>query len=98
MSRNIKKISLRDADLLPFTLADVDDEYRDWLHDIEVVRHLDVSRHDRSFEALRAFVSNSVANSNHYMYKIVVRESAQKVGTISLHINSRQKNTYSNNN
>ena len=89
MATRIPTLRLRDVDLIPFTLDDVDAEYYGWLHDIEVIRYLEIARQDRSYKALRNFVTSSIENPEHYLFKIVMCASGKKVGTISQKINTR---------
>lgn len=88
MSAETPTLTLRDVDLVPVALEDADEQYWAWLHDIEVIRLLEVARQDRSREALKAYIAGAITDPNRHFFKIVVRELSSKVGTISLSINS----------
>lgn len=91
MSTESPTLALKDVDLVPFTIDDVDEQYHAWLQDIEVIRYLDAARHDRSMESLRAFVSAAIADPNRHFFKIVLLESTRKVGTSSLTVDPRHR-------
>jgi len=77
-------IRTRDIVLQPFTAEDVDQQYYNWLQDEEIVRYLDVARKDRSPEALLEYV-NQISNSpDNFFFKICLKDSMAKIGTISL--------------
>ncbi len=78
--------SLRSRDYLlrPVTLDDVDERYRGWLLDKEVVRFLHVGMTDRSLASLRAYVEGVLADPDRYFYIIEDPETAQSIGTITL--------------
>jgi RimJ/RimL family protein N-acetyltransferase len=79
-------LALKDIDLVPFGVEDIDAQYCGWLNDIEVIRYLDVARQDRSVKALESYFEGVVADPNRHFFKIVVRDTLTKIGTISLGI------------
>jgi len=91
MSVETPTLNLKDIDLVPIALEDVDEQYCGWLNDIEVIRLLEVARQDRSCEALEAYIANVINDPSRHFFKIVVRELASKVGTISLSLNPIHK-------
>jgi len=86
MSVETPTLALRDIDLVPIAVEDVDSQYCAWLNDIEVIQYLDVARHDRSREALEKYIAGVVADPNRHFFKIVDHETLSKIGTISLGI------------
>lgn len=74
----------RDVDLVPFLEKDVDETYRSWLLDDEVVEFLEVRQMDRSMPALNTYVRGCIDDPNRYFYLIVDRASSRRIGTASL--------------
>ena len=77
-------LKVKGAVLRPFQLEDVDDTYCRWLNDPEVVRYLEARHADRSPEALRAFVKNSLANPNRHFFLVLEDDQDLPIGTASL--------------
>lgn len=79
--------------LLPrFTQADVDSQYFAWLHDDEVVGHLDAIFSDRSMPALQAYVQQQLAAPHVHMFTIRVAETGERIGTAKLTVNTTHNN------
>ena len=90
MSVDTPSLPMKDIDLVPFEQADVDAQYGAWLHDLEVIRLLEVARQNRSKEALLQYVTAVISDPDRHFFKIVAREASEKIGTISLHVNQPQ--------
>lgn len=79
--------------LLPrFTPEDVDSQYYDWLHDDEVVGHLDAIFSDRSLPALKTYAEQQLAAPHVHMFTIRVKDTGERIGTAKLTVNTVHNN------
>jgi len=79
--------------LRPFSLDDVDDTYRQWLFDPEVIRYLEVRFDDRSLPALRAFAEAAIGNPARHFFAIETPDGNDRIGTASLRVRPLHRTT-----
>ncbi|MBT3700614.1 MAG: GNAT family N-acetyltransferase [Alphaproteobacteria bacterium] len=73
--------------LKPFTEEDVTDEYVGWLHDPDVTEFLEITRTERSKEALQLYTRNAEKDPDRYFYSLLANDINEAVGTISVRHN-----------
>ena len=72
-------------------MADVDEQYHGWFQDSDVIRYINAARRDRSMKSLREFAQSNITDPNRHFFKIMMRDTERKVGTISLNVDERHQ-------